>query len=418
MKNFSKLLSKNNLIIIAIFLVAVFVRFYNFPNRVTFWTEQAESLTTSLEYLKKPTLLGQEYFRKDLNGHVIFSGALFNYLLLPLALISNLDPVKITAFFAVLNIATGFAIFVLIKKMFGEKLAAVSTFLFLFNDYMIYHSLFIWNYNFLPLIGIFIFYFTRKNFKKESPVNFFLLGLFNGFGISLQILFVILALAVFLINILKVKSKINFVVMFLAGIILGNLPMIIFDLRHNFYQTQTLWNYLTATFAGKTDASFSYYYLLPFWPIFAVILGYFFLKFFKVNKYLGFALLIFYIFINLTSQKINWNFPTGMPKGIRVSDIDRASRAIAADAKNNFNVSEVLDFDKRAYVFRYFLVYKYRKEPMRVADYPEAQTLSVLSEVGYHFKNSGVWEVKSGGLTEIKKLADVNGGYAIYKLTK
>src|SRR5258706_9224659 len=108
MKNFLKnLLKKNNILIIVILILASFVRFYNFPNRVTFWTEQARSLIVSANYIReKPSLLGQEYFRQDSNSHIIYSGALFNYSLLPLLVISNYDPVIITSYFTLLNLFT------------------------------------------------------------------------------------------------------------------------------------------------------------------------------------------------------------------------------------------------------------------------------------------------------------------------
>lgn len=173
MKNFLKhFTAKNNILLIVVFITAAAVRFYNFPNRITFWSEQARSLIVSANYIKvKPSLLGQEYFREDSNYHIIYSGALFNYSLVPLLLISNYDPIKITVFFALLNIFTGLVIYLSAQKMISQKVALISTILFLFNDFMIYHSLFIWNYNFLPLIGILVVYFSWR-FKKAEKYRY------------------------------------------------------------------------------------------------------------------------------------------------------------------------------------------------------------------------------------------------------
>ena len=117
MKNFLKsLLKKNSLILIAIFLLAVLVRFYNFPNRVTFWSEQARSLIVAGNYLEEPSLLGQEYFRVNSFGHKLFASALFNYSLVPLLLLSKFDPIPITAYFALLNIFSGFALYYVVTS--------------------------------------------------------------------------------------------------------------------------------------------------------------------------------------------------------------------------------------------------------------------------------------------------------------
>ena len=107
-----------------------------------------------------------------------------------------------------------------------------------------------------------------------------------------------------------------------------------------------------------------------------------------------------------------------MPQGITTRNVENASKVIAADTRGDFNVAEVLDFDKQAYVLRYFLQFKDGKNPQGIADYPKAKVLYVLSEKGYNFDTSDVWEVKSGGPYKISLLSDVGQGYAIYKLQK
>jgi len=420
MKHYLKtFLTKNNLFLVLIFLLAAFVRFYNFPNRVTFWSEQARSLIVSANYIKeKPSLLGQEYFRQDSNSHVIYSGAYFNYSLVPLILISNYDPIVITVFFALLNLLTGFAIFWTVRKMFNNKIAIISTILFLFNDLMIYHSLFIWNYNYLPLVGILIFYLTFQNLKKENWKNIFAIGLLSGIGISLQILFAIIALPILIINIWKYSHKVKYTILFLFGLVLGNLPLVIFDLRHNFYQTRTILQYLIDTILGKSDAGFAYYYLLPFWPVFAILGGLLVWRIFKWDKIIAIFAIVIYIMINLTSQKISFKTSTGMPGNITVPEVDTASKAISMDVSSPFNISEVLDFDKRAYVFRYFLEFRYDKKPLSETEYQNIKLLYVLAPTNYDFNDSDTWEIKTGWPYIIKDIYNVGNGYFIYKLQK
>lgn len=419
LKNLSK---KSNLLLIAVFILAAVLRFYNFPSRITFWSEQARSLIVSAKYIKeKPSLLGQEYFRQDSNAHTIYSGAIFNYSLVPLLLVSDYNPVIITAFFSLLNLFTGLAIYFVIKKIFSPNLALFSVIFFLFNDYMIYHSLFIWNYNFLPLVGILIFYFTWLHLKdkKNKRLNLFLAGFTGGIGVSLQFLFAPIALFFLIFNLLRGKeNKFLSVFIFLSGMALGNLPMILFDIRHDFYNSLTLLQYLFDTLAGKSDAGFSYYYLLPFWPTFAVVLAFITIKLSKINKFLTIFILLPYLYLNLASPRSSFVSSYGMPEGLTISDIDKASELIAKDANSEFNVAEVLDFDKRAYVLRYFVEYKYGKKPLGETQYQNLNLLYVLSQKDYNFGTSDVWEIRAGGKYNQSKISDIGKGYAVYKLSK
>lgn len=418
MKKLSKvLLNKNFVLVVFIFAVAFFVRFYNFPDRVTFWSEQARSLMVSADYLNKPSLLGQEYFRQDSLNHVIFAGAFFNYSLVPLILISKFDPIKITSFFALFNLLTGLAVFVAAKKMFNEKVAVISLFLFLFNDFMVYHSLFIWSYNYLPFVGVLILYFSWRFRTTKDAIDIFLVGFFCGLGISLQYMFAFFAVAVFIANIWKGKHLLKDSLIFAMGIFLANLPLIIFDFRHNFYQTRTLLQYFVDTLKGKSGQGIAYYYFLPFWPVVAIAAAKLVDRLTK-NNYAITALLTIYFVLNIASSKISLSSPTGMPSGITTKDIDNAAKRIAHDAEGGFNVSEVLDFDKKAYVLRYYLQYVYGKKPLDEASYSNINLLYVLSPKDYNFRNSNVWEVNAGGKYNTELLSGVGNGYAIYKLTK
>lgn len=417
MKNFLKLyLTKNNLLILAIFIIAAGVRFYNFPNRVTFWSEQARSLMVSANYIKdKPSLLGQEYFRVDSHGHKMFSGAYFNYSLVPLLLISNYDPVVITAFFVLLNLFTGFVVYKVAEKIFGSSAGFLSLTLFLFNDLMIYHSLFIWNYNFLPLIGIIAFYFSYLFFKRKDKQSILILGIVAGFGISLQILFLFFSLLIYILNISRSKNKMRDTILFILGVTLGNLPMILFNARHDFYHLRTLFQYFIDTLHGSSDAGFAYYYLLPLWPLGAILVGWILSK---INKTFMLVLIVVFLFVNLSSPKISWDSPTGMPVGLTTRDIDMASKIIAEDAEGDFNVSEVLDFDKRGYVLRYFIEFKYGKKPLPDTEYGNLERLYLLSPKDYNFDKSGVWEISVGGPYKTAILSGIGNGYAVYKLEK
>lgn len=107
-----------------------------------------------------------------------------------------------------------------------------------------------------------------------------------------------------------------------------------------------------------------------------------------------------------------------MPVGIVTKDIDIASKKISDVLRGDFNVAEVLDFDKRAYVLRYFVEFKYGKRPLDEISYPNTPVLFVLSGKEYNYSKSDVWEINSGGPYKISKLTDVDLNYAIFRLQK
>ena len=412
-------MSFKKFIIFLIIISAFFARFYNFSERVTFGSEQARSLIVSGRYIKeKPSLLGQEYFRDTSSGHKLFSGAMFNYSLVPLQLIFNYEPILITAFFAFLNIFTGLLLFSLAKKAFSFSVATFSLIIFLFNEYMIYHSLFIWNYNYLPLVGLFVFYLLYLYNKKSKFLYAFILGGLSGVGISLQYLFIPFAFLSSLFIVWKSKRKITSFSLFIVGAILGNLPMFLFDLRHDFYHLRNLWQYFVDTLANPGQGTLTYYHFLHFWPIFALLGGLLVYLIWKRNKLIAIFFMAIYIFVNLSSSLVSFKDPTGMPEGLNTTEVIRASEAISLDKPEEFNVVSLLDFDARGHILRYPLEYIYGFKPMGVEEYKEAQSLYVISEKSYDFDRAGVWEINVFEPKEVNVLSEIDENYAIYKLTK
>jgi hypothetical protein len=411
---------KFKIILFLIIFGGFLVRFYNFSNRFTYGPEQARSLYVSAKYVSdKPSLLGQEYFRVNSYGHKIFSGALFNYSLVPLLVISDYHPELITAFFALLNIFTGVVLFILVDKIFRDKLLAVfSLIFFLFNDVMIYHSLFIWNYNFLPLVGILTAYLLYEYFKKTSLKTLFLLGVINGIGFSLQVLYLPIIVICFLAAVLKNRQKLASVLIFTSGVILGNLPMFVFDLRHNFYQIKTLLRYLLDTINGGSDAGYSYYYLLPLWPIAILLFSKFVQLIWTKSKIAGAVVTCVYLIMSLLSNNVDFVRPTGMEKGLTYRDVEHTAKIISEDVSGEFNVVSLIDFDKRGYILRYLIRYIYGKTMKRDEEYPTSDVVYALSEKSYDFNTSDVWEIKSVCPCATLSLGSVGEGYSVTKLVR
>lgn len=412
----SFILRAQTILLILIVVSALLIRFYNFSNRVTFWSEQARSLMVSAGYVyDKFSLLGQEYFRQDSNHHTIFSGALFNYTLVPLLFLFDFDPIKITATFALLNVATGLVLYFGIGKYVPKTVALISLFLFLFSPLMIYHSLFIWNYNFLPLVFLMMLLISLNKNLANIPKMFWI-GLVGGIGISLQILFLPITLILLLTNLKLYKKQPFVLVYFFAGLLMGNLPMVIFDVRHNFYNTKTILQYALDTIRGKSDAGFAYYYFLPFWPVLVVVLAKIIHFLGKISFIFPVVLLVIFFIAGQRTTPIYFDRPNGNPYELTVKDFDKVSKIISEKSGTRFNVVSVLDFDKRAYVLRYFLEFKYGKRPMGITQYDNIDELFVLAPTDYNFAVSNVWEIAAAGIKNTENMGELKNGTSVFRM--
>lgn len=413
--------SRLALLIVAIFIIGAFLRLYNFPSRLIFGPEQSISLLTSASYLEKFSLLGEVNVQRITSvGHNPFHGAYFNYALVPLILLFNYQPLPITFFFVLLNLLTAYIFYIVTKKIFGNTTAIFALIYFVFNDKMIHHSLFIWNLNFLPLLGILslsLIVNLAKNRQKLS--NSFWLGMIGGIGFGLQYLFFPFIILTFILTIIFSKQKIHAIFIFLTGALLGSLSMVIFDVRHDFYYTRTLWQYFLDVKTHKISGSTHYYdfmYLLPYlfivWGLATSII-------YKIYKPLCYIPLAIYVYLNLTSPMVNLFSSTGMPEGITLSTFESAASVIAADnPPPRFNVATLWDFDTRAHPLRYLLTYYYKDKPQPYEEYKNIDALYVFAPKEYDMNNPKVWELQSFLPYKIIDLPLTTAHYRLYKLIK
>lgn len=411
---------KKYLVLFSVLLLAFFVRFYNFSNRITFGSEQARSLIVSAGYIQdKPSLLGQEYFRANSLGHKLFTSALFNYTLVPLLLLTNYDPYYITIYFALLNIFTGIVLYNLSNKIFGQKIAFFAAILFLFNNYMIYHSMFIWVLNYLPLIGIISFYLIWKIIKKHSSViDILFLGILSGIGFGLEYLYVLPILIIFYLLLKNSVNKLKSFLIFIFGGLLGDFPQVIFDLRHDFYHLTSLYQYALDTFNGNSDAGFVYYHFLYLWPIVIVFIAILISVLYRKNKLIAYLFITTYLFLTLNSNLVNFSRPVGMVDGLKYEDIKQTSKLISEKVTGSFNVVTLYDFDTRGYVLRYFVKYVYGKTPQNEIEYKTVDQIFVLSSKNYDFINNNPWELNVYKPYNISEIDEIGNGYGLFMLKK
>lgn len=407
-------------LLVGMFLFASLVRFYNFSDRITFGPEQAISLLVSADYVnEKFSLLGLPSTQRTTSlGHIIFYPPIFNYSLIPLLIFFNYDETLITVYFALLNLITGVFIYLFTKRILDKTTALFASILFLFNDLMINHSLFIWSVNYLPLLNLIILYLLASQYlKKPGKLDPFLIGLLVSFSLGVEYIYIFTAIPIFLLTVYFSRNHLLSLVLFSLGAILGILPTIIFDLSHEFYHFKTLWQYLIDTLVNPGQSKITYYHFLQFWPLLAILGGVILSKVYKLSKASVFILLTTYIILNLFSPNISFTSPVGMYPNLNISKIEKTAKLISEDRPWNFNVVMTFDFDSRAHPLRYLLKHKYGLKPEGVENYPKSQNLYVLTTKDYPIFETDLWEISSFSATQTQVLGDIDE-FRIFKLTK
>lgn len=166
-----------------------------------------------------------------------FQGPGWYYLLsIPFFLFQG-DPYGAMILMYILGVLTVVLSFFLTRKMFDSKTAIFVSLLITVSPAVIAQSRFIWApfpISILSVIYLFCFY---KVFQKKHiflPILMFIVGLMYHFETATGITLSAATVIIFPFLILKKISSIKFIFYSICGFFVTFLPLIIFDLRHNF----------------------------------------------------------------------------------------------------------------------------------------------------------------------------------------
>ncbi len=423
-KKLEKFIRKYEWLVVGLVLLAgAVVRLYNFEYRINFGPEQADSLLTAANQLRDGiSLLGQDYFaRKTSFGHQLFASPLFTYSLFPLLKIFRYDPQWVTGYFAGLNLLTAGLFYWLAKKMTGILPALLALGLFLFDSYIVYHSMFIWILNYLPLVGVLTIWAIYKIWpsgnERQKLIWYLVLGALTGIGVGLEYLYLITGLVVMGVVIWRSHNRVLGLLCFFGGMGLANLPTLLFEVRNDWYHTRTLWQYVIDTMNSPGQSAITYYHFLQWHPLLAVA-GSLLLLRISVSKWLFLGLaLVFYLWFNMNSPLLSWSSAVGMSEDWDYPRLKAAAEEIVGRQPTDFNVASLVSSDTlRAYPLRYLLTYRYGRDPQSVTDYPRSQVLYLVATDNYFDQSEFPWEVQSIQPFKITWTHDLPGRYKVYEL--
>lgn len=403
-------------VLIFLTILYLFLRLYHLDQHVNYSDEQGKFLLTTYQiwHDRRPTLIGPPTsFSYD--GRYFFQGPAMYYMLIPAMLLGNWEPLFGSYLIIFLNLIAVFAIYFATRKLSNSFGGFVAGLLFVIFPETVYYTTFVWNPNFLPFITSLVLVLLVGIGPFSTGVRLLLTGFLLGFALQFHYQIALLIILVFLyLGFLK-KLKAPLLAL-LAGILIGYAPIIIFEFRHQFYNTKTILLLLENNAFSEGEATS--YYFLSFISFFFAFLGVVAAK--VLGKYRLLTVLAISIFVAFClSKDIRQAVQgRGMPPGWKYQYVKKAAGIVLTESKKDFNLVNLLSGDTRAYALR-FLVTASGKNPMRVEEYPKARTLFVIS--GSNLKetqSNPVWEIQSFSPSKLSRQWDLGGNFYLYELDK
>lgn len=409
---------------ITIVVLGVFLRFYRFNSLINVGYEQALDLNIVRQMIedKRPAFLGEPYLsRITATSRYFYRSASYLYPLVPLAVVFNSDPLPITAAFTVMNLLSGLLLFYLLRNFFNKRAAFIGLYLFMIDPVMIYYSRMIWVVCFMvPVMTATAYLFYQINRQINLKLTF-LTGLIAGFGTGIHLSFINPTIFLFfwLIYLSFRYRQLSPLPFFVLGFILANTPLLIFELRHHFFNTQIMWEYFLGMLKNGNQEKFTFasYHFVLWYPLIFMAISLLLSKLSKRFSFLVLIILVSFTIFIYPHWQLNASNSSGMVSGWNLAGIKKTIQLIKHDQPSQFEVASILDGETRAYIIRYFLDID-NLHPMGVEDYAHATTLYLLAFQNQDPLTYSVWELNVMRPFKIESKTLIQNDIYLYKLIR
>lgn len=172
------------ILIVFIFLLAVFLRFFEINERTPFGWDQVDNAWASMRLITegKFPLVGMQ--AKGNSG--VFIGPFYYYFASFFYFITNLDPIAIGIIAGVTSIFSLAVLYFVTKRLFSTEVAVIAVFINTVSSIAILSERVQWPVNFIPVVGLLILFSLYKIAEGKSK---YILLLSVVFGFSLHIHF-------------------------------------------------------------------------------------------------------------------------------------------------------------------------------------------------------------------------------------
>lgn len=238
---------KNNktdfLVLVVILLFASFLRLYRIADYMTFLGDEGRDVLVVKRMIidQKWTLLGPT---ASVGG--FFLGPIYYYFMLPFLWLFRLDPVGPAVMVALFSIATVFLVYKIGREFFNSRAGLIAAGLYAISPLVIAYSRSSWNPNLMPFFCLLTIYTLWLAVAKKKLSFLGLTGFFLGIAFQLHYLatFLVPVIVVYLLLFARSLKNFRHYLLGLGGFLLGWSPFLLFELRHGFPNTQTIYRFI------------------------------------------------------------------------------------------------------------------------------------------------------------------------------
>jgi 4-amino-4-deoxy-L-arabinose transferase-like glycosyltransferase len=216
--------------------ISTFTHLYRINHTFIFHNDEARDVLIVKKMIdtKTPVLLGPQTSVGNM-----YLGPLYYYLMLPALLIAGMDPVGPAIMVAIFGIATSILLLYIGTKRHSFTAGMIAGLFYSLTPVMLHYSRSSWNPNIVP----FFVAFLLVAWMEKSKWGWLILGISAGAIFQLHYVGLVIVALVGLAK-LKTRPKWSDLIIAIFGFVVVSSPFWLFELRHNFVNSQAFITFL------------------------------------------------------------------------------------------------------------------------------------------------------------------------------
>lgn len=294
---------QKDLILLLIIVSALFFRLYRLEELMVFSGETNNLLYYIEAYLagEKPRLLGLEAAQYV---HHLFHLPWYLWMMIPIYFAGGGSPLFFSVFQAAIGALEAYLMWRVGLMLGSKRIGLLAALGYAASFHFSTVERFVSPVSLVPFGIIVTIYLTILAFRQQKRSGFLLLGFWMGISVSFH--FAFLLTVAFISGIIFWRRR-KFILQAVAGILLAFSPMIVFDLRNNFFNLTGLW-YVGKSLFDSTRPYGSSHFIYQLYPL-LVLVGAWFVSYFP-RKMIFVSVLVFFVtqLVMLKNYEIHPNF--------------------------------------------------------------------------------------------------------------
>ncbi|HCM37565.1 MAG: hypothetical protein UV61_C0002G0117 [Candidatus Gottesmanbacteria bacterium GW2011_GWB1_43_11] len=231
------------IILFIILIIAAYLRLYRIGDYMGFLGDEGRDMLVVKRMIvdHKLTLLGP-----ITSVGLMHLGPMYYYFMVPFLWAWRLDPTGPAVMVALFSLATILLIWKLSREFFDTKVAVIASLLYALSPLVITYSHSSWNPNILPFWALLTVYSLVKVMCEDRYRFLFVAGLAIGVALQLHyIALVFIPITLVCLGLKRFRIPLVYWLSLLFGGFVSSLPFLLFEVRHQFINTITVYEFVT-----------------------------------------------------------------------------------------------------------------------------------------------------------------------------